>query len=171
VYIAVIGPGEDATERDCAIAGQVGYLLAEAGATVLTGGLGGVMAAAAQGCARAGGTSIGLLPGADRADASPHLTVSLPTGLGELRNGLLVRAADGLIAVGGSWGTLSEIALARRVGKPVVALRGWQVTDEAGHEQPIEASLPPSTGQTLRDRAAENAAAAVQRILALVNAG
>ena len=137
---------------------------------MLTGGLGGVMAAAAKGCNEAGGTSVGLLPGTDRADANPHLTISLPTGLGELRNGLLVRAADGLIAVGGSWGTLSEIALARRAGKPVIALDGWRITDSAGHDQPIAESLPRPPGETLRNPDT-NATAAVQRILVLVNAG
>jgi len=156
-YIAVIGPGNEATERDCELARQVGYLLAQANVTVLTGGLDGVMAAAAKGCKEAGGTSVGLLPGSDHADANPHLSISLPTGLGELRNGLLVRAADGLIAVGGSWGTLSELALAKRTGKPVIALAGWHITDQDGTEQPIER--------------APTAEAAVQRILALVNAG
>jgi uncharacterized protein (TIGR00725 family) len=129
MYIAVVGPGEQATPADRQLAEQAGYLLAAAGAIVLTGGLGGVMAAAAAGCARAGGISVGLLPGDRRTAGSPELTVCLPTGLGELRNGLLVRCADGLIAIGGSWGTLSEIALARRAGLPVLGIGGWRLAD------------------------------------------
>jgi len=127
MYIAVVGPGAGATSADRQLAEQAGYLLAQAGAVVLTGGLDGVMAAAAAGCGRGGGVSVGLLPGDRRADGSPELTVCLPTGLGELRNGLLVRCADGLIAIGGSWGTLSEIALARRAGVPVLGIGGWRL--------------------------------------------
>lgn len=80
----------------------VGRLLAEQGLVVVTGGLGGVMAGAARGCAQAGGTSLGLLPGDDRSAANPHLSVTIPTGLGEMRNALLVRACDAVIAVGHS---------------------------------------------------------------------
>jgi uncharacterized protein (TIGR00725 family) len=83
------------------------------------------MEAACQGASLAGGVTVGLLPGGDRRDANEYLTVALPTGIGELRNGLVVRAADAVIAVGGSWGTLSEIALALRTGRTVVGLGGW----------------------------------------------
>ena len=96
---------------------------------MVCGGLGGVMAAAARGAAEGGGLSLGILPGNDRREAAPQLTLALASGLGELRNALLVRASDGLIAVGGSWGTLSEVALARRQGLPVVWLRGWSLPD------------------------------------------
>ena len=96
--------------------------LARGGFVVVNGGLGGVMEAAARGAREGGGIVIGLLPGDDRADANPHLTVAIPTGLGQARNALVVSAADAVVAVGGSWGTLSEIALARRAGKPVVCL-------------------------------------------------
>ena len=123
MYIAVVGPGESASEDDVAAARAVGEMLARAGCVVLTGGLGGVMAAATDGANQAGGLTVALLPGTTRADCAA--TVALPTGLGELRNGLLVRAAEAVIAVGGSWGTLSEIALARRTGVPVVVLGGW----------------------------------------------
>ena len=101
-------------------------------AVVLTGGMNGVMQAAARGASEAGGTAIGLLPGPDRAGAAPENTFTLPTGLGELRNGLLVRAADAVVAVGCSWGTLTEIALARRTGVPLVLLDGWELPADAG---------------------------------------
>jgi uncharacterized protein (TIGR00725 family) len=102
-------------------------LLAEAGAVVVTGGLGGVMEAASKGAREAGGTTVGLIPGTDRRDANPWLTVAVATGMGETRNALVVRAADGVIAVGGEWGTLSEIAFARKIGKPVAGLRSWDL--------------------------------------------
>jgi uncharacterized protein (TIGR00725 family) len=130
--IAVVGPGADASEEICAIAYDVGVLLARREFVVVNGGLGGVMEAAARGAGEGGGVVIGLLPGDDRADANPYLTVAIPTGLGQARNALVVSAADAVIAVGGSWGTLSEIALARRAGKPVVCVRGWRVTDDGG---------------------------------------
>lgn len=123
-YVGVVGPAE-ATAEQRRIARQVGGLLAARRAVVVTGGLGGVMAAASRGAAEAGGTTLGLLPGDDRAEANPYLTVSIPTGLGEMRNALLVRTCEALIAVGGSWGTLSEIALAVRTGVPVISIGGW----------------------------------------------
>lgn len=125
-YVAVVGPGA-ATSEQVAAARAVGRGLAERGVVVLTGGHGGVMAAAAAGVAEAGGVSIAVLPGLDRAAADPAHTFALPTGLGELRNGLLVRCADAVVAVGCSWGTLSEVALAVRTRVPVVALDCWDL--------------------------------------------
>ena len=119
----------DADARCLAAAEQVGRLLAEAGAIVVCGGLGGVMEAACRGAATAGGLTIGLLPGGDRADANGFVTIALATGLGEMRNALLVRCADAVIAIGGSAGTLSEIALAVRTGKAVIWLHGWPVPE------------------------------------------
>jgi uncharacterized protein (TIGR00725 family) len=136
-YVAVVGPGDAATEAECMTAREVGRRLAEAGCVLVNGGLGGVMAAAAAGAAEAGGTSIGLLPDVDRSAAAPDLTATIPTGLGELRNAIIVRSVDAVIAVGGSWGTMSEVALAMRTGKPVVSVGGWRVSDHAGDEQPI----------------------------------
>lgn len=130
-YVAVVGPA-DASEEDAATAYAIGAALAARGAVVLCGGMGGVMAATAAGVRSASGVCVGLLPGATREGASPDLTVALPTGLGEVRNALVVRAADAVVAVGGSWGTLSEIALAVRSGRPVVAVGGWQVVDAGG---------------------------------------
>jgi uncharacterized protein (TIGR00725 family) len=128
-YIAVCGPGR-ATQQEAAWGEEVGRLIAEAGAILLCGGLGGVMDAAAKGCEAAGGVSIGILPGEGRGAANPHLTASIPTGLGEARNALVVRAADALIAISGEFGTLSEIALALKLGKPVIGLRTWELAKD-----------------------------------------
>lgn len=130
-YVAVCGPGE-ASEEERGLAEEVGRRLAEAGAMVVCGGLGGVMDAAASGATAAGGTAIGILPGDTRAAASVHLTVALPTGMGEARNALIARAADAVIAIGGGFGTLSEIALARKVGKPVIGIGTWEVAGGGG---------------------------------------
>jgi uncharacterized protein (TIGR00725 family) len=130
-YIAVVGPGE-ADAETCAAAAEVGGLIAQRGGVVVCGGLGGVMDAAARGAAERGGRSLGILPGSDRREAGSHLTLVVASGLGELRNALVVRSSDGVVAIGGSWGTLSEVALALRLGLPVVSLRGWSVADAAG---------------------------------------
>jgi uncharacterized protein (TIGR00725 family) len=105
----------------------VGRLLARRGAVVVCGGLGGVMEAACRGASREGGTAVGILPGLDRGAANPFVSVAVATGLGEARNALVVRAADALIAVGGAYGTLSEIALALKAGKPVIGLGTWEI--------------------------------------------
>jgi uncharacterized protein (TIGR00725 family) len=131
-YVAVVGPADGARPSDLAAAERVGALLAERGAVLLTGGHHGVMQAAARGCREAGGTSIGLMPGLDRSQGTPEHTFLLPTGLGELRNGLIVRAADAVVAVGCSWGTLSEIALARRTGVPLVLIDPWDLPADVG---------------------------------------
>jgi uncharacterized protein (TIGR00725 family) len=126
-YIAVVGPGqvEDQALLDDACA--AGAELARRGAVLVCGGLGGVMQAACRGACEAGGTTLGILPGDDRAAANPWVTVAVATGMGELRNALVVRAADALIAVGGAYGTLSEIALALKGGKRVVGLGTWDI--------------------------------------------
>ncbi len=121
-----MGPGDAGPER-LEVAEEVGRLLAQRGAVVVTGGLGGVMEAASRGAASAGGMTVGLLPGAARGEANEWVRVAIPTGLGELRNGLVVRAADAVVAVGGGYGTLSEIALALKAGKPVVAIGSWEI--------------------------------------------
>ncbi|HKX25913.1 MAG TPA: TIGR00725 family protein [Actinomycetota bacterium] len=126
-YVAVCGPSA-ATDDEAAWAEEVGRRLAEAGAVVVCGGLGGVMDAVARGASGGGGTVIGILPGDTRSGASPHLTVAIPTGMGEARNALIARAADAVIAVGGEWGTLSEIALAMKMGTPVVGLSTWELS-------------------------------------------
>ena len=121
VLIGVIGRSWcSSEEEEWAVA--VGRLLAGRGAVLLCGGLGGVMEAAARGAQQGGGLTVGLLPGADPAEANPYIEVPLATGMGEMRNALIVRAAQAVIAIGGGWGTLSEIALAQRIKTPVVGL-------------------------------------------------
>jgi uncharacterized protein (TIGR00725 family) len=125
-YVAVCG-ASDATASQLESAREVGRLLAESGVVVINGGLGGVSGAASEGAAQAGGTVVGILPNTDRAGANAHLSISLPTGMGQARNVLIVTAAESVIAIGEGWGTLSEIAVARRLGRPVVALDSWSV--------------------------------------------
>jgi hypothetical protein len=120
--IAVAGAGTADAEL-AAVAEALGRRIAEAGAILICGGRSGVMEAAARGCVEAGGLTIGILPGADPAGANPYIRIPLPTGLGDARNVLVARTGDAVIAVGGGWGTLSEVAFARKVGVPVVLLR------------------------------------------------
>ena len=137
-YVAVCGASE-ATPEQLATAKEVGRLLAVGGAIVINGGLGGVSSAASEGASAAGGIVVGLLPDAHRAGANPFLTIALPTGLGQSRNALIVTAAQAVIAIGGGWGTLSEIALAKRLGRPVVTLDSWPVTGLESVATPEEA--------------------------------
>ena len=134
VCVAVIGE-QEASPRAVELAYAVGAELARRGAVVLTGGLGGVMAAASQGCREAGGLTVGILPGDDPAEANPFVDIPIVTGMGHARNVVLVRSARGVVAVGGSYGTLSEIAIALKLGKPVVGLLTWELR-HPGREGP-----------------------------------
>lgn len=125
--VAVAGPGT-CDEALASIAEEVGRGVAERGATLVCGGLGGVMGAAARGARSAGGEAVGVVPGSDPAEANEHCSVVVATAAGQARNVAVAASADVLIAVGGSWGTLSEAALARRYERPVIALMGWKVT-------------------------------------------
>lgn len=125
-YVAVCG-ASDATPSQLDAAREVGRLLAQSGAIVINGGYGGVSGAASEGASKEGGTVVGILREETREGANPHLTVSLPTGMGEARNVLIVTAAESVIAIGRGWGTLSEIAHARRLGRSVFALDTWDV--------------------------------------------
>jgi uncharacterized protein (TIGR00725 family) len=119
-------------------------LLGGRGAVVVSGGLGGVMEAACRGAKEAGATTLGILPGLDRAEANPYVDVAVPTGMGEARNALVVRAADALIAVGGGYGTLSEVALALKTGKPVVGLGSFELdgmTQAGSPREAVDAAL------------------------------
>jgi uncharacterized protein (TIGR00725 family) len=120
----VIGASK-CTAKEAARAEELGRLLAENGLVLICGGRGGVMEAACRGAQNAGGTTIGLLPGESQAMGNPYLTVSIPTGLGQARNALVVLAGEVVVAIGGGTGTLSEIALAKTYGRPVIGLDTW----------------------------------------------
>lgn len=139
--VAVIG-GAAAGEADLLQARALGRALAKSGAVVVCGGRGGVMEAVAQGAAEEGGVTVGLLPGSSADEANPWISLPLATGLGDARNALVVGTAEAVVAVGGSWGTLSEIALARKKGRPVVVL-GTPPAEGLGLpvlEDPLEAA-------------------------------
>jgi uncharacterized protein (TIGR00725 family) len=136
IQVAVIGSGR---EHELA-AEEVGCLLGERGCTVVTGGLGEVMAAAARGAKSAGGTTIGILPGESRADANEWIDHAVVTGIGHARNLAVAASGDAVIAVGGSWGTLAEIAFAMRLGRRVVVLEpGWKLDGVRRAATPAEA--------------------------------
>jgi uncharacterized protein (TIGR00725 family) len=146
--ISVIGgaEGDEAALRD---AEQVGQGLAGAGAVLVCGGRGGVMEAASRGAAEAGGTVLGILPTTDSADANPYVTHVIATGIGHARNLAVVASGDAVIAIGGEWGTLSEIAFARRLERPVIALRSWSLDNRAGLDPAItEAEAPDEAVQS-----------------------
>src|SRR3954447_2203137 len=137
-YVAVVG-ASTATPAEAALAEEVGAGLAAAGAVVVTGGLGGVMEAACRGAKSRLGQTLALLPGEDRSAANGWVDFAVPTGLGELRNGLIVRSADALVAIGGGAGTLSEIALAIKAGKLVVGLGSWAIEGMVQATDPADA--------------------------------
>ncbi len=138
-YIAVLGPGECVDRAVLDAAAAVGAGLARRGAVVVCGGRGGAMEAVCRGAVEAGGTTLGILPGDDRSSANAWVSVAVATGMGELRNGLVVRAADAVIAVAGAYGTLSEIALALQAGKRVVGLGTWDIPGVIAAADPAEA--------------------------------
>jgi uncharacterized protein (TIGR00725 family) len=161
IHIAVVGASETDPETD-EIAEAVGASLAAAGAVVVCGGLGGVMAAACRGARSAGGLTVGLLPGLDSTAANPWVEVVVPTGLGEARNALVVGSAGAVIAIGGGYGTLSEIALALRRGTPVFGLATWGLMHPDG---------VPDAGITTLDDPVAAAAAAIRSAGAGPSAG
>lgn len=141
-YVAVVGAGvadEDLERR----AFEVGRLLAAGGAVVLSGGLGGVMEAACRGAKEAGGATVALLPGLSRAEANAYVDVALPTGMGEMRNALIVRAADVVVAIAGEYGTLSEVAFALKTATPVVGLGTWQLVREGAEVDAFPTAASP----------------------------
>ena len=143
-YVSVVGSG--AASGDLYVeAREVGRLVAERGGTLVCGGRSGVMEAAARGAAEAGGVAIGILPDEDRRKANEFLSFSIATGTGHARNLAVVCSGDVVIAVGGEYGTLSEIGLARKVGRPVVALTSWDlgehVTVTSSPREAVEAAF------------------------------
>jgi uncharacterized protein (TIGR00725 family) len=136
VQVSVIGSGSEHEAR----AEEVGRLLAARGCTLVTGGLGEVMAAAARGAKSAGGTTIGILPGHEPADANEWIDHAVATGIGHARNLAVAASGDAVIVVGGSWGTLAEVAFAMRLGRPVVILEpGWELEGIERAGTPAEA--------------------------------
>ena len=156
--IAVIGSGT--CEQDSALAAlaeEVGRLLGEARAALVCGGLGGVMEAAARGAAAAGGVVIGIVPSESPADANPHCTHVVATGIGHARNLAVVASGEAAIAIGGEWGTLAEIGFARRLGRTVVALESWELAGPATMSAPpgvIRADDPAEAVRAALDAAA-----------------
>jgi len=135
-FVAVIG-GSSPTADEAALAEDVGRALAEAGAVLVCGGRGGVMEAACRGAKQAGGVTIGILPGPDASEANRYVDIPIATGIGEARNAIITRTASVAIAVGGSYGTLSEISFALGFGKPVVGLGTWAMGREGHPPAPI----------------------------------
>lgn len=127
--IGVVGSGGEDKGLN-AIAAEVGRLIAEAGCVLVNGGLGGVMRASARGAREAGGVTLGLLPGASASDANEFIDIAVPTGMGEMRNALIVRSANAVIAIGGGFGTLSEVALSLKTGTPVVGIGTWDISSD-----------------------------------------
>jgi uncharacterized protein (TIGR00725 family) len=158
LQISVIGKGAPDPEVG-ELAFSVGERLARAGAVVVCGGLGGAMDAASRGAASAGGTVIGIVPSTETADANPHCTHVVATGVGHARNLAVVSSGDAVIAVGGEWGTLSEIAFARALGRTVVALGSWTVSGPGAMEAApgIEVVSEPQAAVDLAIQAAEEA--------------
>ena len=163
LQISVIGAGEDDEEilRD---AEEVGRGIAEAGAVLVCGGLGGVMEAACRGASEAGGTVLGILPTLSPADANPYVTHAVATGTGHARNLAVVASGEAVIAVGGEWGTLSEIAYARKLGRPVVAIQSWALRNRAGADLGIvEAETAEEAVSAALTRSARSAIAGPER--------
>jgi uncharacterized protein (TIGR00725 family) len=147
-YVSVIGASEASAEL-ASKAEDLGRLLAERGCIVVCGGREGVMAAVARGVKQAGGVSIGLLPEADRRRAAPDLTYSLPTAIGYARNLAVVASGDVVIAVGGAWGTLGEIGLARSIGRRVILLDTWEMKPPEGELDGVSVASSPAEAVAL----------------------
>lgn len=149
-YAALIGPGR-CDDSTAALAEEVGAGLARTGFTLVTGGAYGAMEAASRGAQKAGGMVVGLLPGTDRAEGNEWSDVTLATGLGHARNLAVVASADVVVAVGGEWGTLSEIGLAGVVGRPVVLLAGWRLEHVARMPSEVAYADTPEQAVELAD--------------------
>lgn len=135
-FIAVIG-GSDCTPEEARLAEEVGREIARSGAVLVCGGLGGIMAAACKGASTEGGLTIGILPGDSKQTANPYVNIPVVTNLGEARNVIVVKSAEAVIAIGGSYGTLSEIGHALRNGIPVIGLNTWSLSRNARPDNSI----------------------------------
>lgn len=149
LYVSVFGGGR-CTAAEYQVALETGRLLAEMGAVVVCGGLGGVMEAAARGAHEAGGVCLGILPGHGRSGANPYLDYVVTTGMGHARNLIVASSGEAAIAIGGEYGTLSEIGLAGKIGRPVIVLNGWRVMRDEGSPGLWYASTPREAVALLR---------------------
>ncbi len=152
--IAVIGGANSAPAEAIALAEEVGFLIARADAVLVCGGLNGVMDAACKGAKRGGGLTIGVLPGEDPRDANPHVDVPIVTAISTARNAIVVRTGDAIIAIDGSYGTLTEMAYAFDLGKKVFALRSWEL-EKIG--VPKDLLVPVKTPREAVERAVDEA--------------
>jgi uncharacterized protein (TIGR00725 family) len=141
--IAVIGGGQ-CTKKEAKLAEEVGRELAKRSAVLVCGGLGGVMEAACRGASAEGGTTIGILPGEDSLSANPHVQIAIATGLGYARNIAVAKSARAVIAVGGSYGTLSEIGYALQGGIPVIGLGTWSLSRNGKEDRSIIPAQSPA---------------------------
>lgn len=153
MLIGVIGSADTDPSEDL-LAEEVGKRLANEGITIICGGLGGVMESSCRGAKSAGGLTIGILPGASRKDANPYVDIAIPTGIGEARNLIIIRSSSGIIAIGGGYGTLSEIGFALKLGIPVVGLKTWEIegiiqaeTAQEAVKKAVELAGLPAGGQ------------------------
>jgi uncharacterized protein (TIGR00725 family) len=133
-FVAVIG-GSNASKREIDLAEEVGSRLASRGITVISGGLGGVMEAASRGATKKGGVTVGILPGDTRGEANEYIKIPIVTGLGHSRNSIVVRSAQAIIAIGGAYGTLSEIAFALQYNIPIISLGTWSLNYKGKRER------------------------------------
>ena len=146
--VSVVGSAV-CTPAQAETAEEIGRLLAERGAILICGGRGGVMEAACRGAQRAGGLTIGILPGTDHQEGNPYLTVALPTGLGNARNALVAIMGQAVIAIGGGYGTLSEIGIALKQGRRVIGLDTWVAVKSDGDKAAIETAQDPEEAVAL----------------------
>jgi uncharacterized protein (TIGR00725 family) len=158
-YASVIGPAISDDEVT-ALAYELGAGLARAGFTVVTGGEKGAMEAASRGASEAGGLAVGILPGVDRTRANDYADVTIATGVGYARNLSVVASGDVVIAVGGKWGTLSEIGFAGVLGRPVVLLAGWRLEHKIGLPSEVHYAENPAEAVEIASRLAAAAKAA-----------
>ena len=143
MFVAVVGSASCSAEV-AALAEEVGREIARRGAVLICGGRGGVMEAACRGAKVEGGTTVGILPGADRREANAYVDIPIATGLGEARNTIVVRAADAVVAVSGGYGTLSEIGFALKMGRPVVGLGTWDLGQDGQPAETVVRAATPS---------------------------
>jgi uncharacterized protein (TIGR00725 family) len=151
MLIAVVG-GNEAAESVLDVAEAIGRVIAEHGHVLVCGGRGGVMEAACRGAKAGGGLTVGILPGDDLEDANAYIDIPVITGMGSGRNIVVARTANAVIAIGGAYGTLSEIAFALMLGRPVVGIETWELRDASGHEAPVVRAVDPEEAVRMCER-------------------